>query len=92
MILYLECEFILPNVHTLKEKRAVLQRMIKRTRQKFNVSVGELDYQDLWQRTLLGIVVVSSDRRHSERELRMVLNFLESNSEWECLTYQIDER
>lgn len=91
MILYLECEFILPNVHTLKEKRAVLQRMLKCTSQKYNVAVSELDFQNLWQRTKLGIVTVSSDRRHSERELHYVLNFLESNSEWECLSYTIHE-
>ncbi|WP_342525818.1 DUF503 domain-containing protein [Chryseomicrobium sp. FSL W7-1435] len=91
MILYLECEFILPQMHSLKEKRAVLQRMLKRTSQKYNVAVSELDFQDLWQRTKIGIVTVSSDRRHSERELHSVLEFLESNSEWECLSFTIHE-
>lgn len=91
MIYYLECEFMLPNVHSLKEKRAILQRMLKRTSQKFNVAVSELDHQDTWQRTQIGVVTVSSDRRHSEKEIQRVLQFLESNSEWECLTYTIHE-
>lgn len=91
MIFYLECEFMMPHVHSLKEKRAILQRMLKRTSQKFNVAVSELDFQDLWQRTKIGVVTISSDRRHSERELQSVLRFLESNSEWECLSYTIHE-
>ena len=41
MIVYAEVEFIIQTAHSLKEKRAVLQRMIKRTKQKFNVSVAQ---------------------------------------------------
>ncbi|HWI48773.1 MAG TPA: DUF503 domain-containing protein, partial [Rummeliibacillus sp.] len=56
MIVYAECEFFVPSAHSLKEKRAVLQRMITRTKQKYNVSIAEIDHQDVWQRTLLALV------------------------------------
>ena len=69
MIVYAECEFLIPTAHSLKEKRAVLQRMITRTKQKYNVSIVELDHQDVWQRTLIGIVIISSDKEAAEREL-----------------------
>lgn len=85
MILYAECEFLIPTAHSLKEKRAVLQRMLTRTKQKFNVSIGELDHQDVWQRTIIGISTVSSDKLAAERELSYAIRYLESNPEWECI-------
>ena len=59
------CECIIYNAHSLKEKRAVLQRIMTRLKQKFNVSVAEVDFQDTWQRTKIAIVVVSSARKSS---------------------------
>lgn len=47
MIVYAEVEFMIQTAHSLKEKRAVLQRMVTRTKQKFNVSVAEIDHQDV---------------------------------------------
>ena len=83
MISYAECEFIIPTSHSLKEKRAVLQRMLTRTKQKFNVSISEIDHQDVWQRTKIAIVCVASSCDASDRELTHAINFLESNPEWE---------
>ena len=83
MIAAAECECIIQNAHSLKEKRAVLQRVMMRLKQKFNVSVAEVDYQDLWQRTVIAIVVVSSSKASSERELEKALSYLDSFPELE---------
>ena len=56
------CECMIYDAHSLKEKRAVLQRVMTRLKQKFNVSVAEVDFQDMWQRTKIAIAVVSSAR------------------------------
>ena len=85
MIVYAECEFLIPTAHSLKEKRAVLQRMITRTKQKFNVSIAEIDHQNVWQRTKIGLVVVSSSKDAADRELNYALQFLQSNPAWEQL-------
>jgi uncharacterized protein YlxP (DUF503 family) len=50
----------LPAVGSLKEKRMVLRRLKDRLRQHHNVSVAEVEHQDLWQRTTLGIVGIAS--------------------------------
>ena len=39
----------------------------ERLRSRFKCSVAELDYQDLWQRSRLGVVSISSDRAVLER-------------------------
>ena len=85
MIVYADCEFLIPTAHSLKEKRAVLQRMLTRTKQKYNVSISELDHQDTWQRTTIGIVAIASQKDAAERELMNAIRFLESNPEWECI-------
>lgn len=85
MICYAELEFIIHASHSLKEKRAVLQRMIQRTKQKFNVSIAEIDHQNVWQRTRIAIVCVSSSKDVSEREIERAISFLQSNPEWEML-------
>jgi len=87
MIVYAEVEFIIPTAHSLKEKRAVLQRMVTRTKQKFNVSVAEIDHQNVWQRTRLALVTVASSKDAAERELNNALQFLQSNPEWEQLEF-----
>ncbi|GLF82452.1 hypothetical protein B33_11570 [Bacillus safensis] len=68
---------------SLKEKRAVLQRILTRTRHKFNVTIAEMDYQDTWQRTSIGIAVISSSRVQVEKELQRVLGFIDSFPEIE---------
>lgn len=90
MIVYSECEFFIPTAHSLKEKRAVLQRMLVRARQKFNVSAAEIDHQDVWQRTRLALVTVASSKEAADREMQRVLYFLDSNSAWERLETETD--
>lgn len=85
MIVYAELEFIIHTSHSLKEKRAVLQRMLTRTKQKFNVSMAEIDHQDVWQRTRIAIVTVSSSKESADREMQNAISYLQSNPEWEML-------
>jgi uncharacterized protein len=78
-----ECECIIYDAHSLKEKRAVLQRIISRLKQKFNVSVSEVDYQDVWQRTKIAIVTVASSKVSAEVELQHALKLIDSFPEIE---------
>lgn len=79
----LASECIIYDAHSLKDKRAVLQRIMTRLKQKFNVSVAEVDFQDTWQRCKIGIAVVSSARHSAEIELQNVLKFIDSFPEIE---------
>ncbi|EFB0932525.1 DUF503 domain-containing protein [Listeria innocua] len=76
-------EFFMQEPQNLKEKRAILQRILTRTKQKFNISIAETDYQDLWQRTEISFAVVSASYIQAEKEAREVLAFLDSFPEWE---------
>jgi uncharacterized protein len=78
-----ECECIIYDAHSLKDKRAVLQRILTRLKQRFNVSVSEIDYQDVWQRTKIAIVTVASAKVSAEVELQNALKLIDSFPEIE---------
>ncbi len=63
----------LPYAHSLKEKRAVLQKMRDRLRARFNVAVAELNHQDVWQHATLGVVSISDSQALLESVFRQVL-------------------
>lgn len=64
----LTVELHVPGSRSLKDKRMVVRRVKDRLK-KFNVAVSEIDHQDLWQRTSLAVVTVSTDQAHADREL-----------------------
>lgn len=65
-------ELRLEESHSLKDKRHYVKSLKDRLRSKFNVSVAEIDYQDLWQRGLVAVATVSGDQAHAERTLENV--------------------
>ena len=55
-------ELRLHDAHSLKSKRQVLKSITSRVKNKFNVAIAEVDDQDVWQRAVLGVAVVSTGR------------------------------
>ncbi|MBL7032089.1 MAG: DUF503 domain-containing protein [Nitrospira sp.] len=51
----------IPEANSLKSKRKILKSLIERIKNKFNVSVAEVDSQNLWQRSVIGIAYVSNE-------------------------------
>ncbi len=68
----LTLEIVLQNSHSLKDKRHVVKSLKDRWRARFNVAVAEIDYQDLWQRSVVAAVTVSSDHGQAEKVLQSV--------------------
>jgi len=70
VIALLTFDIHIPHAQSLKDKRMVVRRLKDRLRAKFNVSVAEVDHQDLWQRTQVSVVTVGSDEEFLEKVLR----------------------
>lgn len=83
-------ECIIYDAHSLKEKRAVLQRIMTRLKQKFNVSVAEVGYQDVWQRAKIAIAAVTGGRTATEQELQNALRLIDSFPEIERTITEIE--
>ena len=58
--------------HSLKDKRQVIRSLKDRLRAKFNVATAEIDHQDNWQRAVIGVITLSSDRLRVEQVLQSV--------------------
>lgn len=75
---------------SLKEKRRVMRSLVTRIRNKFNVSIAEIDYQDYWQRSYLGVACVSNERQYLHQVLQQVVNYIDKFPEVELGDYQIE--
>jgi hypothetical protein len=58
--------FVIPGSHSLKDKRRSLRAVKDRLRAQFNVSIAEVDAQDVWQTAVLGLSAVGTDRAYVE--------------------------
>lgn len=83
-------ECLIYEAHSLKDKRAVLKKIMTRLKNKFNLSVAEVDYQDVWQRTKIAIVVVTSVKQMTEREINGALKLIDSFPEIERTITEIE--
>ena len=65
-----------PWVHSLKEKRMVVRSLKDRIREKYNVSIAQLDTEDKWQTATMGIVMIGNDNRYLDGCLQDILTFI----------------
>lgn len=81
----------LPENISLKGKRQVLRSIVVRARNKFNVSIAEIDSQDSWQLAELGICCVSNNARYTNQVLSRVVDFVVNNKfDIEIIDYSIE--
>jgi uncharacterized protein YlxP (DUF503 family) len=69
-------ELFIPGSQSLKDKRQVLLSIKDRLREKFNLSVAEVDGQDLWQKAVLGLACVANERRYVNQVCDQALNLI----------------
>ncbi len=71
-------ELVLPESHSLKEKRMILNRLKTRLHNRSGIAVAEVDFQDVWQRTAIAVVVVGGSQGRLERMLDEVRTEIET--------------
>ncbi len=59
-------ELHLTEAQSLKDKRHYVKGVKDRLRARFNVSVAEIGYQNVWKRGLIAVATVSPDRPYAE--------------------------
>ena len=79
-------------VHSLKEKRMIVKSLIAKIRNKFNVSIAEVDDQDVHQSIVLGLACVAGNTALADSIIDNVIAFIENNSETEVVGIQRELR
>ncbi len=82
----------LPDSRSLKDKRQVLNSLKERIRNRFNVAVAEVDFADLWQRSTVGIAVVSSASSHAEEVMSKAIDFIERDGRVQLVDVFVEPR
>ena len=83
-------EIFVPESSSLKSKRLVLSSIKKRIRNKFNVSVAEVENNDKWQRISLGISMVSNERKFIDMNVEEILKLIERDGRMEILNHLVE--
>jgi hypothetical protein len=83
-------EIHIPGVNSLKAKRHVLEGIKVRVRSKFNVSLAEVDKQDIHQRATIALACVAATRRYANQILTRAIHLIEKNPDVLIVDYEIE--
>lgn len=84
-VLTLRAELRLREAHSLKAKRSVILSAVRTLDGWKGVAAAEVDHVDLWQRSTIGVSVVSGSVRHCEELMDRVERFFWSLDQAEVL-------
>ena len=80
----------IPDCNSLKEKRRVLLSLRDLLKNRFNISLAEVEGQDKWQRTILAIASVGTERLMVDKGLAKIVDFIREFKRVELLDYQVE--
>jgi uncharacterized protein YlxP (DUF503 family) len=83
-------EVHIPDSGSLKTKRQSLRSLKDRIQRKFNVSVAEIEDNDLWQKSTLAVAAVSNDRTHLNQTLDHMLDVVRAVPELDLIDHHIE--
>jgi uncharacterized protein YlxP (DUF503 family) len=86
----LRVRLLLREARTLKDKRQVVSSIKDKLRQRFNVSVAEVEAQDNRQLAVLGFAMVANEAGHVRTALQQIVEALRSHPVAEFLDYELE--
>jgi uncharacterized protein YlxP (DUF503 family) len=81
----LKLDLHIPQSRSLKAKRAVVKPIVEGIRHRWAVAIAEVDHQNQWQRTELGVAVVTGKQGVATEVLDAVERFVWSRPDIEVL-------
>ena len=81
----LELDVLLGDVHSLKEKRALIRPVLAELRRRFEVAVAEVGHQDLHRRAIIGVAVVAGEAAHVGEVLDQCERLVAARPEFDLL-------
>lgn len=78
-------------VHSLKEKRMIVKSIIQKLRNKFNISVSEIDSQDIHKTIVIGIAGICANTSQVHSTMENIITFVECNTDAEILNIEKED-
>lgn len=76
--------------NSLKEKRMVAKSIIAKTKNKFNVSVAEVESMDEHKKLTIGIACVTNNKNKANEIINKVVDFIYDNTDAEVMDVFIE--
>jgi uncharacterized protein YlxP (DUF503 family) len=89
-VVLLTFDLMIPFSQSLKAKRRVIKSLKDRVRARFNAAVAEIGYLDEWQRSLIGVALLSNDPQHLERGSSAINRLIEEISDIRLLNAKLE--
>lgn len=86
----LRVELLVPGANSLKDKRRAVKGLKDRIRHRFNVSVAEVDHQDLQRRSALAVAAAGADGPYVRKVLEEVLRHVRRDANVQVASYEIE--
>ena len=87
---FLLLDIHLPYCHSLKEKRKMLNSIRDRFKNRYNVALAEIEYQNKWQRAKIGIVTLNCQKKIAEGLFNRIVANAEEIIDGEIIDYKIE--
>jgi len=90
-ILLIKLNLLIPNAHSLKEKRRQIKSLRDRISSRFNASIAEVDELDNWQKSVIGVCLLSNDKSYLDKQYSLIeavvleyteLELMSADREW----------
>ena len=78
-------------VHSLKEKRMVVKSIVQKLKNKFNISVAEVENQDIHNTIVIGITGICANSSQSDSTMEHIITFIECNTDAEIVDVQKED-
>jgi uncharacterized protein YlxP (DUF503 family) len=83
-------ELHIPAATSLKGKRSVVKALTMALRNSLNVSVAEVDHQDLWQRCTLGVAAAAGSEGGARQVAQSVEKILYREPRVELIRFDVE--
>ena len=86
----LHVSLFIPIAHSLKSKSRALKSIKDKIRHRFNVSVAEIGEVEKWQRAMIAVACINSDKRLVNSLLSQIADLVERQHDVQLVDYSIE--
>jgi len=90
VVCVISIELFIPMAHSLKEKRKQVKSLKEKIKNRFNASVAEVGSLDEWQRSEIGVTMISNDKQFIEKQYRAIETMVLELREVELIRIDIE--
>ena len=83
-------ELYMPENQSLKEKRMIIKSISEKLKKRFSCSIAEVDYQEKWQRAVLGVALVSGDFTYLNQSEDNMIRFIEETYDLDVISAEFE--